>query len=44
MLLHKDDPVLPELRRQGEPLFVLDVNPETELHTVYASDERDKPL
>ena len=30
MLLHKDDPVLPELRRQGEPLFVFDVNPTAE--------------
>ena len=30
MLLHKDDPVLPELRRQGEPLFLLDVNPTAE--------------
>src|SRR5262245_15525832 len=30
MLLHKDDPVLPELRRRGEPVFVLDVNPTAE--------------
>ncbi len=30
MLLHKDDPVLPELRRQGEPVHVLDVNPTAE--------------
>jgi 6-pyruvoyltetrahydropterin/6-carboxytetrahydropterin synthase len=30
MLLHKDDPALPELRRQGEPVFVLDVNPTAE--------------
>ena len=30
MLLHKDDPILPELRRQGEPLFLLDVNPTAE--------------
>ena len=30
MLLHKDDPVLPELRRQGEPVFLLDVNPTAE--------------
>ena len=30
MLLHKDDPVLPELIRQGEPVFVLDVNPTAE--------------
>jgi len=30
MLLHKDDPVWPELRRRGEPLFVLEVNPTAE--------------
>jgi 6-pyruvoyltetrahydropterin/6-carboxytetrahydropterin synthase len=30
MLLHKDDPVLPELIRQGEPVFMLDVNPTAE--------------
>ena len=30
MLLHKDDPVLPELRAQNEPVFVLDVNPTAE--------------
>jgi len=30
MLLHKDDPVLPELRRQGEPVFVMEVNPTAE--------------
>ncbi len=30
MLLHKDDPVLPDLRRQGEPVFVMDVNPTAE--------------
>jgi 6-pyruvoyltetrahydropterin/6-carboxytetrahydropterin synthase len=30
MLLHKDDPLLPLLRRQGEPVFVLDVNPTAE--------------
>jgi 6-pyruvoyltetrahydropterin/6-carboxytetrahydropterin synthase len=30
MLLHKDDPVLPELRRQGEPVFLMDVNPTAE--------------
>ena len=30
MLLHKDDPVLPLLRRQGEPVYVLDVNPTAE--------------
>lgn len=30
MLLHKDDPVLPELRRQNEPVFLLDLNPTAE--------------
>jgi 6-pyruvoyltetrahydropterin/6-carboxytetrahydropterin synthase len=30
MLLHRDDPVLPLLRAQGEPVFVLDVNPTAE--------------
>jgi 6-pyruvoyltetrahydropterin/6-carboxytetrahydropterin synthase len=30
MLLHRDDPILPELRRQGEPVVVLDVNPTAE--------------
>src|SRR5438105_4477717 len=30
MLLHKDDPVLPFLRQQGEPVYVLDVNPTAE--------------
>jgi 6-pyruvoyltetrahydropterin/6-carboxytetrahydropterin synthase len=30
MLLHRDDPVLPVLRQQGEPVFVLDVNPTAE--------------
>jgi 6-pyruvoyltetrahydropterin/6-carboxytetrahydropterin synthase len=30
MLLRKDDPVLPTLRAQGEPLFVMDVNPTAE--------------
>jgi 6-pyruvoyltetrahydropterin/6-carboxytetrahydropterin synthase len=30
MLLHQDDPILPELRRQGEPVFLLDVNPTAE--------------
>ncbi len=30
MLLHKDDPVLPELRRLGEPFVTLDVNPTAE--------------
>lgn len=30
MLLHKDDPMLPMLRAQGEPVFVMDVNPTAE--------------
>jgi 6-pyruvoyltetrahydropterin/6-carboxytetrahydropterin synthase len=30
MLLHKDDPVLSFLRRQGEPVHVMDVNPTAE--------------
>jgi 6-pyruvoyltetrahydropterin/6-carboxytetrahydropterin synthase len=30
MLLHKDDPVLAYLREQGEPIYVLDVNPTAE--------------
>jgi 6-pyruvoyltetrahydropterin/6-carboxytetrahydropterin synthase len=30
MLLHKDDPVLHLLRRQGEPVYVMDVNPTAE--------------
>ena len=30
MLLHRDDPALPFLRQQGEPVFVLDVNPTAE--------------
>lgn len=30
MILHRDDPVLPELRRQGEPVVVIDVNPTAE--------------
>jgi 6-pyruvoyltetrahydropterin/6-carboxytetrahydropterin synthase len=30
MLLHRDDPVVPFLRQQGEPLFLLDVNPTAE--------------
>jgi 6-pyruvoyltetrahydropterin/6-carboxytetrahydropterin synthase len=30
MLLHKDDPVLPFLRQQGEPVHVLEVNPTAE--------------
>jgi 6-pyruvoyltetrahydropterin/6-carboxytetrahydropterin synthase len=30
MLLHRDDPVLEYLRRQGEPVYVLEVNPTAE--------------
>src|SRR6202171_2973877 len=30
MRLHKDDPVLPFLRQQGEPVYVMDVNPTAE--------------
>ena len=30
MLLHKEDPVLPYLRQQDEPVFVMDVNPTAE--------------
>jgi 6-pyruvoyltetrahydropterin/6-carboxytetrahydropterin synthase len=30
MLLHRDDPVLAELCRQGEPVFLFDVNPTAE--------------
>ncbi len=30
MLLHRDDPILPELVRQGEPFVTLDVNPTAE--------------
>jgi 6-pyruvoyltetrahydropterin/6-carboxytetrahydropterin synthase len=30
MLLHRDDPVLGYLRAQGEPVFVMDVNPTAE--------------
>jgi 6-pyruvoyltetrahydropterin/6-carboxytetrahydropterin synthase len=30
MLLHNDDPALPFLRQQGEPVYVLDVNPTAE--------------
>ena len=30
MLLHRDDPVLPFLRDQGEPVYVMDVNPTAE--------------
>jgi 6-pyruvoyltetrahydropterin/6-carboxytetrahydropterin synthase len=30
MLLHKDDPALAYLQQQGEPVFVMDVNPTAE--------------
>jgi len=30
MILHKDDPALPALKEQGEPVFLLDVNPTAE--------------
>ena len=30
MLLHKDDPALPFLRQQGEPVYVMEVNPTAE--------------
>jgi 6-pyruvoyltetrahydropterin/6-carboxytetrahydropterin synthase len=30
MILHKDDPALPFLRRLGEPIHVVDVNPTAE--------------
>jgi len=30
MILHKDDPLLPLLQQQGEPVFVVDVNPTAE--------------
>jgi 6-pyruvoyltetrahydropterin/6-carboxytetrahydropterin synthase len=30
MLLHKSDPILPHLQAQGEPVFLLDVNPTAE--------------
>ncbi len=30
MLLHKDDPVLPFLQQQGEPVYETDVNPTAE--------------
>jgi 6-pyruvoyltetrahydropterin/6-carboxytetrahydropterin synthase len=30
MILHRDDPVLPHLQQQGEPVFLLDVNPTAE--------------
>jgi 6-pyruvoyltetrahydropterin/6-carboxytetrahydropterin synthase len=30
MILHRDDPLLSYLRQQGEPIFVIDVNPTAE--------------
>src|SRR6202008_1278579 len=30
MILHKDDPAVPHLQQQGEPLYLLDVNPTAE--------------
>jgi 6-pyruvoyltetrahydropterin/6-carboxytetrahydropterin synthase len=30
MILHRDDPALPDLQRQQEPVFVVDVNPTAE--------------
>jgi 6-pyruvoyltetrahydropterin/6-carboxytetrahydropterin synthase len=30
MILHRDDPVVPLLQQQGEPLFLIDVNPTAE--------------
>ncbi|MCI0459547.1 MAG: 6-carboxytetrahydropterin synthase [Gemmataceae bacterium] len=30
MLLHQDDPVLPLLRQQGEPVYVMNTNPTAE--------------
>jgi 6-pyruvoyltetrahydropterin/6-carboxytetrahydropterin synthase len=30
MILRRDDPILPSLHQQGEPVFVLDVNPTAE--------------
>ena len=30
MLLHRDDPVLPFLRQQGEPVYIMNVNPTAE--------------
>jgi 6-pyruvoyltetrahydropterin/6-carboxytetrahydropterin synthase len=30
MILHRDDPALPFLRQQNEPVFVVDVNPTAE--------------
>jgi 6-pyruvoyltetrahydropterin/6-carboxytetrahydropterin synthase len=30
MILHQDDPVLPALKQQGEPVFLVNVNPTAE--------------
>lgn len=30
MLLHKDDPILPHIRKLNEPVFVMDENPTAE--------------
>jgi len=30
MILHKDDPLLPSLQKQNEPVFLIDVNPTAE--------------
>jgi 6-pyruvoyltetrahydropterin/6-carboxytetrahydropterin synthase len=30
MILHKDDPILPIFQQQGEPYFLMDVNPTAE--------------
>ncbi|MDA7950167.1 MAG: 6-carboxytetrahydropterin synthase [Pirellulaceae bacterium] len=30
MILHKDDPILPYLQEQGEPLYIVDINPTAE--------------
>ena len=30
MILHRDDPALPFLQKQGEPVYVVDVNPTAE--------------
>ncbi len=42
MLLHKDDPVLAYLRQQGEPVYVMDVNPTAEniARLIYAQAAR----
>jgi 6-pyruvoyltetrahydropterin/6-carboxytetrahydropterin synthase len=30
MLLHREDPILPFLQQQGEPVYIMDVNPTAE--------------